>query len=87
MKQAISRQTLVLGLIKYDGLSRGEALNVLRWKCTGDVLDAINAAPDPFTANIDGLPMLQADSTFIKALVKHFGLKLAVIHLIFKRGA
>ena len=87
MSQTISRQTLVRGLIEYDGMSLGEALNVLRWKCTGEVLAAINAAPDPFTTNIDGLPMLQADSTFIKALVKQFGLKLAVIHLIFRKAA
>tara|TARA_R110000796_G_scaffold88152_1_gene189682 strand:- start:560 stop:841 length:282 start_codon:yes stop_codon:yes gene_type:complete len=85
--QSISRQTLARGLIKYDTLSRGEALDVLRWKCTGDALDAINAAPDPFADEIQGLPMLQSDSPFLKAITTHFGLKLAVIKMIFRKGA
>lgn len=86
MTQAISRRALALGLMKYDGLARSEALSVVRWKCSDEVLDRLAALSDPLSADVEGMAPLQHGSPFLAALAQQFGLKLAVINMIFKKG-
>lgn len=86
MTQTITRRTLALGLIKYDGLSREDAVKVMAWKCSDAVLDRLSALSDPLSADVEGMAPLQYGSPFLAALTKHFGLKLAVVNMIFKKG-
>jgi hypothetical protein len=86
MNQFISRQTLALGLIKYDGATRAEAFSVLCWKCSDEALSSLNNAQDPFTSEIGDLPLVENNTPFVVALARAFGLKLAVIDLIFRKG-
>ncbi|WP_407473535.1 hypothetical protein [Sulfitobacter sp. PM12] len=84
--RAISRAAFVRALIKYHGLTEGEALDVLRWKRTADDLAEVDAAPAPLAFEPDSPAPLGRNDAITKSIVQHFGLKLAVVDLIFRKG-